>query len=323
MIDADDFKKGKGCYAIVFPGQGSQYSGMGKELAESFPKAYEVFKSAEKATRLPIKRLSFSGTEDELRATDVTQPCILATNIAIYTAFKHSLPTQEPKFVCGHSAGEYAALVAGGALSFSDSISLIRARGSLMARAKRGGMAAIIGIDLETVEDLCEKSVVSNGTLGVANINSSSQVVVSGDNDSIESIIMTALEKNIKCVPLPVSGAFHSPLMREAAIEFSEALSLASFKDASIPIVSNVTGQPVNSAEEWVRLLESQITSTVLWKDSIRYIHQQGVEIFVEVGPSRVLSKLIEATVDSATVLNVEDLDSLHSTISVIESRKI
>jgi [acyl-carrier-protein] S-malonyltransferase len=305
-------------YAVVFPGQGSQYVGMGQELTEMFPSAMEIFKSAEQITGLPIQNLSFFGSEDDLRETSITQPCLLATSVASYSVFQEHFPVQ-PEFVCGHSAGEYAALVAAGVLSFCDAIRLIQVRSSLMSKMQGGGMVALKGVTRKDAEQLCKQAVQPGGVLVPANFNSSDQVVISGDCDSVESAIFIALE-NMKVVPLPVSGAFHSPLMQEAATQFADTLRNFQFNDATVPIISNVTAQPVISGAEWMTLLGQQITSPVLWEYSIRYIQQQGIKIFVEVGPGQVLSKLIKKIIPSALIFNVENLTSLHLTVAEISN---
>lgn len=305
-------------YAVVFPGQGSQYVGMGQELTEKFPSAMEIFKFAEQITDLPIQNLSFFGSEDDLRETSITQPCLLATSVASYTVFQEHFPIQ-PEFACGHSAGEYAALVTAGVLSFSDAIRLIQVRSSLMSKMQGGGMVALKGVTPEEAEQLCKQAVQPGGVLVPANFNSSDQIVISGDCDSVESAIFIAID-NMKVVLLPVSRAFHSPLMQDAATQFAETLCNFQFNDATVPIISNVTARPVISGAEWTTLLGQQITSPVLWEHSIRYIQQQGIKIFVEVGPGQVLSKLIKKIIPSALIFNVEDLTSLHLTVANISN---
>lgn len=303
-------------YAMVFPGQGSQYVGMGQEFARLFTSSAKIFKSAEQITDIPIQHLSFFGSEDELRETSITQPCLLTASMASYAAFQENFPVK-PEFVCGHSAGEYAALVAAGVLSFSDAVGLIQARGALMSKMQGGSMVALKGISIEEAEELCRQAVQPGGVLVPANFNSPDQIVISGDCDSVESAIFIALD-NMQVIPLPVSGAFHSPLMQEAATQFVDRLCDFQFKDATVPIISNVTAQPAINGHEWMTLLEQQIISPVLWEHSIRYLQKQDIKIFVEVGPGKVLSKLIKKIIPCALVLNVEDLDSLHLTISEI-----
>jgi len=305
-------------YAVVFPGQGSQYVGMGQELAELFPSAMKIFELAEQSTGLPIQHLSFSSSEDTLRETSFAQPCLLATTIAAYTVFQEHFPI-EPEFLCGHSAGEYAALVAANVLSFPNAIKLIQARGTLMSKVRGGGMVALIDVTLEKAKELCAQAVQPGGILLPANLNSPTQIVISGDEESIESAICIAFENDIKAVGLPVSGAFHSPLMQEASVHFAKNLSEIQFNNAALPVISNITSQPVMKGLEWSKFLEKQITAPVHWMDSIHYILQQGIEIFVEVGPNKVLSKLIQKITPSAITLNVEDASSLELTIAQLK----
>jgi [acyl-carrier-protein] S-malonyltransferase len=301
-------------YALVFPGQGSQYVGMGLGIVQKFPSAEEIFESAEHITNLAIRDFSFFGSADDLRETSITQPCLLTANIALYTVFKRYFPVS-PEFICGHSTGEYAALVASDVLSFSDAMRLIQIRGFLMSKIQRGSMAAFKGVTLEEVERICENAIQPGGVLIPANLNSPEQIVISGDDESVDNAVLFAIENNIKVIPLSVSGAFHSPLMQEAARGFANEARNVRFNDANIPVISNVTAKPVINGYEWITLLEQQITSPVQWESSIRYIQQQGIEIFVEVGPGQVLSKLIRKIVPSALILNVENIDSLQTAL--------
>ncbi|GAB1542994.1 ACP S-malonyltransferase [Scytonema sp. NUACC21] len=313
-------------YAIVFPGQGSQYVGMGLEIAKEFPSSKEIFEFAEQLTGLDIRGLTFFASQEDLMETYVTQPCLLATSIAIYTIFQKAFPLI-PEFICGHSAGEYAALVASGVVSFSDAITLIQVRGTLMSKMQKGSMVALKGVTLKEAKEICRKNVQQGGVLVPASLNSQEQVVISGDDNSVEAAIDFAIENNVKAVPLPVSGAFHSPLMQEAAQQFSHNIHNAHFHNATIPVISNVTARPAIDGSEWMRLLELQMTSTVHWEPSIRYIQEQGIEIFVEIGPGQVLSRLIRQILPSALILNVEDIKSLQRTISemnkVVEAQTV
>lgn len=306
-------------YALVFPGQGSQYVGMGQEIAKQFSSATEIFKLAEQITGLSIQHLSSFGPEDDLMKTSITQPCLLTTSIAAYAVFQEHFPLQ-PKFICGHSAGEYAGLVAAGVLSFANAIRLIQVRGALMSKMQGGSMVALKGVTLEEAEELCKTAVSPEGVLVPANWNSPEQVVISGDSDSVESAVFMAIEKDIKLVPLSVAGAFHSPLMQEAAAQFAETLLNVQFNDSTVPVISNVTAKPVTRGCEWVSLLEQQLIYPVLWEPSIRYLEQQGIKVFVEVGPKQILSKLIKQISPSALTLNVEDVSSLKSTVAQLVS---
>ncbi|MEH1948450.1 MAG: ACP S-malonyltransferase [Nostoc sp.] len=300
-------------YALVFPGQGSQYVGMGLEISKKFISAEKIFETAEQITNLNIRNISFFGLEENLMETSIAQPCLLTTNIALYSVFQEHFPVK-PKFICGHSAGEYAALVAAGVLSFADAIRLIEVRGALMSKTQGGGMLALKGVTLKQAEELCRENVQPNGVLVPANLNSPEQIVISGDNASIEEALFYAFENNLKAIPLAVSGAFHSPLMQDAAQQFAHIVRKFQFNNATIPVISNVTAEPVVKGYEWRQLSEQQITSAVHWEDSIRYIQQQGIEVFVEIGPGQILSKLIKKIVPSALVFSVEDVKSLQKT---------
>ncbi|RCJ26501.1 hypothetical protein A6S26_13925 [Nostoc sp. ATCC 43529] len=305
-------------YALVFPGQGSQYVGMGLEIFKEFISAEKIFESAEQISNLDIRNLCFFGDEENLMETSITQPCLLATNIALYTVFQEHF-SRKPKYICGHSAGEYSALVAAGVLSFTDAMSLLQVRGALMSKAQGGGMVALKGITFEQAEKICRQNVQPGGVLVPANLNSPEQIVISGDVDSIEEALIFAFDHNLKAIPLSVSGAFHSPLMQEAAQNFANIISNFQFNDAGIPVISNVTAEPVISGYEWSQLLEQQMTSAVRWEASIRYIYEKGIEVFVEVGPGQVLSKLIKKIVPSAVTLNVENVKSLQETLVELE----
>jgi [acyl-carrier-protein] S-malonyltransferase len=301
-------------YALVFPGQGSQYVGMGLEIFKEFISAEKIYEIAEGVSNLDIRNLCFFGDEENLMETSITQPCLLATNIALYTVFQEHF-SKKPKFICGHSAGEYSALVAAGVLSFTDAMNLLQVRGALMSKTKEGGMVAFKGVTLEEVEKICKQNVQPGGVLVPANLNSPEQIVISGDTDSIESALIFAFDNNLKAIPLSVSGAFHSPLMHEAAQEFANIIANSQFHDADIPVISNVTAKPVISGYNWSQLLEQQIYSAVRWEASIRYIHEKGIDVFIEVGPGKVLSKLIKKILPSAITLNVENIQSLQQTL--------
>ena len=301
-------------YALVFPGQGSQYTGMGLDIFKKFISAEKVFETAEQVTNLDIRNLSFFGSEDNLMETSIAQPCLLTTNIALYTVFQEHFPIK-PKFICGHSAGQYAALVAAGVLSFADAIRLIEVRGALMSKTQGGSMLALKGVTLKQAEKLCRENVQPDGVLVTANLNSPEEIVISGDSASIEEAFFSAMENNIKAIPLAVSGAFHSPLMQEAAQQVAHLFRKFKFNNAYVPVVSNVTAKSVVKGYEWRQLLEQQIISAVHWEASIRYIQQQGIEVFVEVGPRQVLSKLIKKIVPSALIFSVENVKSLEKTL--------
>lgn len=313
-------KENNNCsYAIVFPGQGSQYTGMGLELFQKFVSAKQVFETAEQISGLPIKDVCFYGSQEDLMNSSATQPCLLTTSMAIYNVFKEHLSVQ-PKYLCGHSAGQYSALVAAGVLSFADALGLIAVRGLLTSEASEGGMVAIKDITYQQAEELCSDLVTPGGCLVPANWNSPEQIVISGDINSIDSAVDYAFENNIKVTPLPVSRAFHSPLMQEAANRFTEHLLSVNFSDSVIPIISDVTAEEVSGGNEWSKLLSKQIYFPVLWEPSIRYLVRHGIETFVEIGPGNVLTKLIKKIHQDATVFNVNDLSSLNHTVAQLKS---
>jgi [acyl-carrier-protein] S-malonyltransferase len=306
-------------YAIVFPGQGSQYVGMGREIAEQFTSASEIVALSEQITGLPIRHLAFFGSEDDLMDTSITQPCLLTISIAAYAVFQERF-SLKPDFICGHSAGEYAGLVAAGVLDFADALRLVQIRSSLMSKMQEGSMLALKGVTLQQAEELCRTAVLPGGVLVPANLNSPKQIVISGDINSVESAVFIALEKNIQVVPLSVSGAFHSPLMEQAASKFTESLLNIQFNDSTVPVISNVTAKPVTRGWVWMGLLKKQLICPVLWEPSIRYLEQQGVRVFIEIGPKQILSRLINQIIPSATTINIEDILSLETAIAQLSS---
>lgn len=309
-------------YAVVFPGQGAQYPGMGQSLAEGYPAAEAVYAEAEQQTGLPIRQLSFepsaSGEQaGRLNETNNTQPCLLAASLAGWEAWRGLVP-RPPAYALGHSAGEYAALAAAGVLSRSAAFRLIAERGRLMSQMKQGAMAAIKDADEAVIVRLLQEAVVPGGVLVPANRNSPSQTVVSGDVESIDALAELGFDQDITVIPLAVSGAFHSPLMEPAAREFAATLAQAVFEPSLIPVVSNVTARPEHGVS-WRRLLQKQITAPVLWEASVRYVLEQGIKLFVEIGPGQVLSRLIRAVDPSAITLHVEDASSLKDAVDQIQ----
>lgn len=305
-------------YAVVFPGQGSQEIGMGCDITNHFFSAREIYLKAEEITQLPIQELCFNGPEENLIRTENTQPCLLATSIALYTVFQEKFPIP-PRFLCGHSAGEYAALAVAGVILVEDALHLIQARGKFMSQMENGGMLAVKGLTPEEIYSLCSKAVVPEGTLVPANWNTPEQVIISGDLESIDSAILLCIDQDIPIVPLAVSGAFHSPLMEEAAKRFAVESQNVEFQFAKIPVISNVTGMPVQKRKQWRSLLEQQITSPVLWEQTVNYIAQQGIKFFIEIGSGHVLSRLIQKTIPSAMTFNVSDVSSLESTVMALK----
>jgi [acyl-carrier-protein] S-malonyltransferase len=281
--------------AHIFPGQGSQRVGMGYDLYSSSDQVRNIFDEADSVLGFSLSKLCFEGPEDELRQTINAQPAILVTSIAYLVAkgFWDEYPTSAPAFVAGHSLGEYTALVASKVLSFADAVRLSRERGRLMHEAGErtpGGMAAIIGMDESSVEDICQRT---GGQ--IANINSPEQIVISGPQDFLNRAMELAREEGARrVVPLQVSAAFHSRLMEPVVEEMSKVISNMTFHDSAIPVVANATAQPIRSAGEVKSELLSQICHCVQWRKSIEYMVNAGVSTFVEIGPGAVLTGLVK-----------------------------
>jgi len=294
----------EGKVACVFPGQGAQWVGMGRDLYSSSPRAREVFEEADSTLGFPLSRLCFEGPEETLRQTVNAQPAILAVSIA-YLRASPELQDRAPTFVAGHSLGEYTALVAARVLDFADALYLARERGRLMQEAGEkaaGGMVAIIGLDEASVNDVCQRTKTQ-----IANINCPGQLVISGPAQVLTQAMELAKAKGAqRTIPLQVSGAFHSPLMQPAAEGMSQAVSRATFRDPVVPIVANTTAQPITSAEAVKAELLNQLCHCVRWQRSIEYMIEEGVSTFIEIGPGQVLTGLIRRIDKEVQVLNIE-----------------
>lgn len=305
--------------AIVFPGQGSQYAGMGKDLAEEFPAAMEVFDTANDVLGYDIKKLCFEGPEDELVKTEITQPAILTMSIAAYRVLESK--GIKPDVTAGLSLGEYCSLVIAGALDFKDAVKLVSKRGKYMQEAVPqgvGGMAAVMGLDREDVELIC-KEASDIGVVEPANINCPGQIVISGELNAIEKASALAKEKGAKrVIKLSVSAPFHCSMLEPAGDKLSYDLNGIEFRYLNIPVISNVTGEYIKSEFYIKDLLIRQVSNPVLWEDSVRLMLKDGVDTFIEVGPGKSLSGFIKKIDKNAIVLNVENMDSLNSTLQAL-----
>ena len=298
--------------AFIFPGQGSQHVGMGKEFYENFSVARRVFEEAEDSLRFSISKLCFEGPEETLKLTENTQPAMLAASIAALRV----LETEKgitPQFSAGHSLGEYSALVASGALAFPQAIRIVRLRGKFMQEAVpvgEGAMAALLGMEREQVERLCEE-VSSGEVLTPANFNCPGQIVIAGHSKAVERAIEKVKQEGKKAVLLPVSAPFHSPLMKPAGERLEKALEEISVNDLKIPVVTNVEAE-VNTLKERVKgLLVAQMSSPVRWEESMRKMGEKGIEKVLEIGPGKVLSGLMKRIDSRIEVGNLEDLQTL------------
>lgn len=279
--------------AFIFPGQGSQYIGMGKDHYALDGDGKKLFDVADSLLGLSLSTLCFEGPEQELRQTRNTQPAIFVHSIAVWQMMMHL----QPEMVAGHSLGEYSALVAAGALTFEDGLRLVRLRGELMQRAgeeNRGTMAAVVGLAPDVIEEICEEAS-SAGIVQCANFNSPGQIVISGSVEGVQSAMEIAKQKGAKLVKeLVVSGAFHSPLMQSAKDGLKEALAKVTITDAALPVYANVTAEPVTKAADIRELLYQQVTSPVRWEQTIMNMVRDGASQFYEIGPGKVLQGLVK-----------------------------
>jgi [acyl-carrier-protein] S-malonyltransferase len=300
--------------AWLFPGQGSQAVGMGKDLVESSAAAREVFARADAATGEPISRLVLEGPEDALTLTANAQPAIVATSIATLRAIQERYPElSRPRFAAGHSLGEYSALVAAGALSLEDAVRIVRARGRAMQEAVppgEGAMAAIMGVDASRLEQIC-REVTEEGPTNVvscANFNAPGQIVIAGDAKSVERACARATEEKGKAIPLKVSAPFHCALMAPAAKVVGEELSKVTVKPLDFPVVANVDARPNQDPGRVKDLLVRQVDGAVRWEQAVRLMHMEGVTHAIEIGPGKVLAGLCRRIAKDMKVLSVGDV---------------
>jgi len=306
--------------AYVFPGQGSQYVGMGYDFYREFPTARDVFHSAEKALRYDLPSIVFKGPEEELNKTINTQPAILTTSVAIYKVMVE-LGFPKPDVVAGHSLGEYSALVVAGGVEIFEAVRLAHLRGKLMQEGVpegKGAMAAILKLSPEKVEEICRQAS-DVGVVEPANYNSPEQTVISGEKQAVERAMEIAKQMGGKAIPLKVSVPSHCSLMKGPADAFRLKLAQTPIKNLSIPLVQNYTAREHTMAHEVRENLYRQLFSPVRWYQSVQYmVDKLGVGVFVEIGPKNVLSKLIQQTVSGVSVFNVEKLEDLEKLKKVL-----
>ncbi|HYP53073.1 MAG TPA: ACP S-malonyltransferase [Pyrinomonadaceae bacterium] len=310
--------------AFIFPGQGSQSAGMGRDLAENFPAARATFEEADDALGFALSRLCFDGPAEDLQLTENTQPAILTVSVAALRALEAEGGAGAPAFVAGHSLGEYSALVAAGSLSFRDAVRTVRLRGRYMQEAVPvgvGAMAAILGSDLQTVEAAC-RDAAEGEVCGPANINSPGQIVIAGHAPAVERAASLLRERGAKrAVMLKVSAPFHCELMRPAERRLAADLEGVAFEDLRVPLVNNADARAVRRGAEAREGLVRQVSSPVRWQESLESMAREGVGTFVEVGPGRVLCGLVKQTLREAPCLNVEDAAGLRKTFEALNSQ--
>lgn len=306
--------------AYIFPGQGSQAVGMGKDLFDSFPASREVFQEADDALGFKLSEMCFAGDEADLQLTANTQPAILTTSVAAFRAME-SEGFPSPDYVAGHSLGEYSALVAARAMSFADAVKTVRKRGTYMQEAVPvgvGAMAAVIGLPLETVETACAAAAESD-VCSPANINSPSQIVIAGNAEAVDRAIVLLKERGAKrAIKLNVSAPFHCALMLPAQAKLAEDLQEINFVDLRFPIIENVSAEANTKGERVRAALTEQVSNPVRWARSVENLITQGVTTFVEAGAGKILSGLVRQINRDVRCLNVENFDSLKQAVPML-----
>jgi len=301
--------------AFVFPGQGSQYAGMGRDVAAKYPAARKVFDGIDRALSFSISALCFDGPEDQLKLTENTQPAILAVSSAIHAVLEERGATRRD-LVAGHSLGEYSAIVSDGGLTPAEGAKIVRARGKFMQEAVpvgSGAMAALIGASVEQAHEICGQAA-EGDVVSVANINAPGQIVIAGTKAGVDRAIEIAKKKGIRrALLLPVSAPFHCALMKPAEEKLHPVLEAAPFKDLWIALVSNVDASPIGTATAMRNALLRQVVSPVRWVESVQRMIAMGVRKFVEIGPGNVLTGLIKRIDPSVELINVSDVPSIEA----------
>ena len=308
--------------AFVFPGQGSQSPGMGKDLAENFPVARQVFEEADDALGFAISRLCFDGPAEDLQLTENTQPAILTVSVAAFRALQEA-GIGAPAFVAGHSLGEYSALVAAGALSLPDAVKTVRARGRYMQEAVpvgTGAMAAVLGGELSDIQRICREAS-GDQVCSIANYNSPGQAVIAGNTEAVDRAVELLSGVAKRVIKLKVSAPFHCALMKPAQERLATDLERLTFNEPAVPVVTNVDARPTTAPDELRDALVRQVSAPVRWLDSMQLLIEQGVDTFVEAGPGKVLSGLTRQTSRDVKTLNVEDAASLAATEAALAAK--
>jgi [acyl-carrier-protein] S-malonyltransferase len=308
--------------AFVFPGQGSQYAGMGRDVADAYPAARRVFDDIDAALGYSISNLCFNGPDDELKLTENTQPAILAVSAAIHAVLEERGATRRD-LVAGHSLGEYSAIVSVGGLTPAEAASIVHQRGRFMQEAVpvgTGGMAALIGPTVEEVQAICDAAA-EGEVVSVANINAPGQIVIAGTKAAIERAIAVAKSRGVRrALPLPVSAPFHCALMKPAEERLEPVLHDAAFKDLWLSLISNVDASPIGTAHAVRNALVRQVASPVRWVESVQHMISMGVRRFVEIGPGSVLTGLIKRIDSTVELINVSDVPSLEAFVEKVSA---
>ena len=310
--------------AILFPGQGSQIPGMGKDFYNNFEIVKKIFKEADEKLNYKISKIILEGPEDKLKLTENTQPAILTVSYAIFSVLKneYDFDFKSTKFFAGHSLGEYSALVCSDSLKFNDALFLLFERGKAMQEAVpigKGDMIAVLGLKIDEINNLI-KEIKIKGVCEIANDNAEGQTIISGDIESINSLKDILKENKKKFIPLNVSAPFHCSLMSPAATKMKDKINSVNFKKPIFDVVCNVTSKPENNPEDIKKLLVKQICSTVRWRESIINISKENVTDFIEIGPGKVLSGMVKRTVKNINCFSINSIDDMKKTID--ESKK-